>query len=188
MVLLSDQFDILSPYFEHSKFNYPITDSEFKKVDGSIDSEKLNLSKSLKAYILCHCDYTMDTVLQAESTEQGFELWRRLRERYDQVTDMSAMGRLTLILSMKFEEENLEDNLSTWDSEVSKYHLWTNSILPDPILFGIVSNGTTGHLQQLIQLHSSSSKDYKARRDSVVPSNLEGSRQELLRLPRLQCL
>ena len=65
MGLLNEEYIVLFQYFEQSKFNYPITDSEFKKTDGSTDSEKLKLSKSLKAYILCHCDYTMDTVLQA---------------------------------------------------------------------------------------------------------------------------
>ena len=69
MGLLNKEYGVLFGYFEQSKFNYPITDNDFKKSDGSIDPEKLELSKSLKAYILCHCDYTMGAVLQAESTE-----------------------------------------------------------------------------------------------------------------------
>ena len=121
MGLLNEEYGVLFGYFEQSKFNYQITDNDFKKSDGSIDADKIKLSKSLKAYILCHCDYTMDTVLQAESTEHGFELWRRLRDRYDQVTHLSFMRRLTNTCSMKFEEDSLENNLSTWESEISKY-------------------------------------------------------------------
>ena len=91
MGLLNKEYGVLFPYFEQSKFQQPITDSDFKKSDGTIDPEKLELSKALKAYILCHCEYSMDSVLQAESTEHGFELWRRLRDRYDQATDLSSM-------------------------------------------------------------------------------------------------
>ena len=69
---------------------------------------------------------------------------------------------------MEFEEDSLEDNLSTCESEISKHQLATKSDLPDPILIDIVINGTFGHLQQWIQLQSSSLKDYKTLRDSVV--------------------
>ena len=116
MSLLNEDYGVLFAYFEQSKFNYEISDNDFKKTDGSTDAEKLKLSKALKAYILCHCDYSMDAVLQADSTEHGFELWRRLRDRYDQVSDLSSMGRLTKILTTKFEEDNLEDQLAVWES------------------------------------------------------------------------
>ena len=33
MGLLSEEYGVLFPYFEQSKFNYPITDSDFKKSD-----------------------------------------------------------------------------------------------------------------------------------------------------------
>ena len=168
MGLMSSDYNVLFNYFEQAKFDKPINDNDFKKTDGSLDQEKIGLSKALKAYILCHCDYSIDAVLQADSTEHGFELWRRLRDRYDQVSDLSSMGRLTKILNMKFDENSLEDQLASWDAEVSKYQLETKSVLPDPILTATIINGTTGHLQQWIQLHSSQFKDYKALRDSVV--------------------
>ena len=106
----------------------------------------MDLSHALKAYILCHCDYSIDAVLQADSTEHGFELWRRLRDRYDQVSDLSSMGRLTRILNMKFDEERLEDQLSSWESDVSKYQLETESVIPDAIMIAVVINGTSDRL------------------------------------------
>ena len=114
MGILNKDYNILFQYFE--KFNQPITDSDFKKSDGTIDQDKTEMSRALKAYILCHCDYTIDAVLQADSTEHGFELWRRLKDRYDQVSDLNSMGSLTKILNMKFDEDHLEDQLASWGS------------------------------------------------------------------------
>ena len=106
MSLVNNIYGALFEYFEESIFDRPIVDDDFKTSNGQIDEDKLNLSKAVKAYILCHCDYSVDAVLQADSTEHGFELWRRLRERYDQVTDLGSMGRLTKILNAKFREES----------------------------------------------------------------------------------
>ena len=82
MGLLNEEYNILFPYFEQSSFNRSITDSDFKKSDGTVDQDKLKMSKALKAYLLCHCDYTIDAILQADSTEHGFELGCCLRDRY----------------------------------------------------------------------------------------------------------
>ena len=123
MNLLNGNYEELFKYFE--TFDRQIEDSDFANSEGVLHQEKLGLSKALKAYILCACDYSIDSVLQSDSTEHGFELWRRLRERYDQVSDLSSMGRLTRILNMKFDEERLEDQLATWESDISKYQIQT---------------------------------------------------------------
>ena len=153
MSLVNSIYTVLFDYFEQSTFDRPITDEDFKKSSGEVDQEKLLLSKALKAYLLCHCDYSVDAVLQADSTDHGFELWRRLRDQYDQISDLGSMGRLTKILNTKFNENSLEDELAAWESEVSKYHLETKTVLPDAIIIAVVINGTQGHLQQWIQFH-----------------------------------
>ena len=48
---------------------------------------------------------------------------------------------------MKFDEERLEDQLATWESDISKYQIETKSQIPDAILIAVVINGTSDHLQ-----------------------------------------
>ena len=79
MGILNEGYNVLFAYFEQPEFDRPISDEDFKNTDGAVDEDKLKMSKALKAYILCHCDYSIDAVLQADSTEHGIELWRRLR-------------------------------------------------------------------------------------------------------------
>ena len=49
MGILNEEYNIRFPYFEQSKFDKPICDEDFKKTDGHLDQDKLNLSKGLKA-------------------------------------------------------------------------------------------------------------------------------------------
>ena len=69
MGILNEEYNVLFAYFEQSKFDRPISDDDFKKQDGSIDQDKLKMSKALKAHVLCHCDYSINAVLQADSME-----------------------------------------------------------------------------------------------------------------------
>ena len=50
MGLMSSDYNVLFNYFEQAKFDKPINDNDFKKTDGSLDQEKIGLSKALKAY------------------------------------------------------------------------------------------------------------------------------------------
>ena len=74
MNILNSVYGDLFDHFEQSMFDRPITDEDFKGSTGNVDQEKVSLSRALKAYILCHCDYGVDAILQADSTEHGFEL------------------------------------------------------------------------------------------------------------------
>ena len=84
MMIIDSQYEALFEHFEDkSKFNRPIVDEDFKKSDGTIHEQNFKLSKNLKFYIVNYCDYNLDVILNAESTSHGFELWRRLRDRFD---------------------------------------------------------------------------------------------------------
>ena len=104
-------------YFE--TFDRHIEDSDFTNSEGIVHQYKVGLCKALKAYVLCACDYSIDSALQSDSTEYVIELLRRLKERCDQVSDLSPLGRMTRILNMKFDEKHLEDQLATWESDIS---------------------------------------------------------------------
>ena len=71
MGILNEEYNVLFAYFEQSKFDRPISDEDIKKSDGNLDQDNLKLSKALKAYILCHCDYSIDAVLQATLQSTG---------------------------------------------------------------------------------------------------------------------
>ena len=145
-----------------------ITDESFLRADGSMNQEKLSLSKRLKCFVVLHCDASIDPVLQAHTTEHGLELWRRLNERFDAKSRMTSMGRLSKIISMQFDTTNLETQLVLWEQEISKYEVETQSPLPDSIKIAVLINGTTGPLQEWIQLNGSNMQVYTNVRTSIV--------------------
>ena len=167
LAMINEEYDWLFDHFE--KFDRPIIDDDFKNDQtGEIDKARIKLSKDLKGLILIHVSYELDSVLQADSTKHGFELWRRLRDRYGQVTDLSSVGRLTRITSTKFDEKSLESDLIKWEHEISLYEMETKSTLPDAIKTAHLINNTTGNLQEWIRLNASTAKGYQALRDNVV--------------------
>ena len=48
--LLNEEYNILFSYFEQSSFNRTITDSDFKKSDGTVDQDKLEMPLRLHFY------------------------------------------------------------------------------------------------------------------------------------------
>ena len=139
-----------------------IDDSDFS------NEEAINLSKRLKHIILLHCEETIDPVLQAHTTQHGLELWRRLHHRFNPRSRMTSMGRLVSIMAVTFELSTLENQLVLWEQEISKYEAETNSLLPDTIKIALLIKGTSGNLQEWIQLNGSTMNVYADVRNMIV--------------------
>ena len=120
MIIIDQQYEALFEHFEDkSKFNRPIVDDDFNKEDGSKHEASFKLSKTLKFYVVNYCDYSLDVVLNAESTSHGFELWRRLRDRFDHRSPVMATSRLAKAMAMKFDQNKLETDLANFEHEIS---------------------------------------------------------------------
>ena len=93
MLLIDQEFEIAFEKLETNSSE--ITYSDCMTSEGSINDKMVELSKTLKIYLLLACEPVVDPALQQESTPHGFELWRRLRARYDDSSRMTSMGRLS---------------------------------------------------------------------------------------------
>jgi hypothetical protein len=78
------------------------------------------------------------------------------------------MGRLVSILAVTFELSTLENQLVLWEQEISKYETETTSLLPDSIKIAVLIKGTSGSLQEWIQLNGSSMNVYSDVRNTIV--------------------
>ena len=155
MFIIDSQYEALFEHFENTdKFNRPITDEDFKKSDGSIHEQNFKLSKPLKSYVINYCDYSLDVVLNAESTTHGFELWRRLRDRYDHRSKVMATSRLARAMNMKFDTKNLESNLVDFEHEISRYEMESGSKVDEGVKIATLINGTSGPLFEWIRLRA----------------------------------
>ena len=145
-------------------------ESKDKEIDDDdfSDEEAIALSKRLKHILLLHCEKSIDPVLQQHTTEHGLELWRRLHQRFNQRSRMTSMGRLVSIMSVIFELSTLENQMVLWEQEISKYETETASLLPDSIKIAVLIKGTSGNLQEWIQLNGSNMNVYADVRNMIV--------------------
>ena len=71
MFIIDAQYEDLFEHFENTnKFNRTIVDDDFNNRDGTRHESSFKLSKILKSYVVNYCDYSLDVVLNAESTSQ----------------------------------------------------------------------------------------------------------------------
>ena len=168
MSLIDESYDDLFTHFETEQFNRPIVDEDFKNSSGELNEKFMGLSKKLKTYIASHCDYSIDVVLQSGTTKHGFEMWRRLRERFEHKSALTTAGRLSKVLSFRFNVETLESDMATFEHEIAQTEIESGQVLFDMIKIGILINGTSGGLNEWIRLNGGNQRDWKVIRDNVV--------------------
>jgi UDP-N-acetylenolpyruvoylglucosamine reductase len=68
--------------------------------------------------------------------------------------------RTKFIIEAKFEVSTLEQQIVLWEQEISKYEVEKSRPLPDSIKIATLTNGTTGPLQEWIQINGSTMQVY----------------------------
>ena len=90
--------------------------------------------------------------MQPETTKHVFEMWRRLRERYDKISDSAKMGLLRNILSFQFDVAKIEQQILKWEDMIVRYQRTTKTNIADRSRLAILNPNTTGELQSHLQL------------------------------------
>ena len=84
-----------------------------------IDKE---LAVQLQNFLILTCqDKASRVVCRDDSDENGFESWRRLYARYAPSKRVKYLGHMQKILTWKFTESTLEQDLIDWETEIEKY-------------------------------------------------------------------
>ena len=87
----------------------------------ALDEDK-ELAIQLQNFLILTChDKASRIVCRDDSDENGFESWRRLSVRYAPSKRVKYLGHMQMILTWKFNETNLEQNLNDWETEIEKY-------------------------------------------------------------------
>ena len=166
MELVDERYEKFFDHFEN--FTGPIIDEDFNDSNNEVNEDAIKLSKILKRYLSNHCDYSVDVVLQADTTKHGFEMWRRLQDHFEPRSFLTAVGRLAKALVFKFRTETLEKDLAAFEHEISQIEIESEQKIIDIIKIGILINGTSGSLNEWLRLNGGSQKDWSVIRANVI--------------------
>ena len=98
-----------------------LTDEYFMDEDDNPKLHIVQLSTHLQWLLVSLCSGPSSTFLRRDSTENGFESFRKLCQRYMLPGRVKSVGRLTKILNPNFNMENFKDSFSSWEGEIGKY-------------------------------------------------------------------
>ena len=107
-------------------------------------------------------------VIHREDDDNGFESWRRLYVRYAPSKRVRYLGSIQKILSWKFSEANLEQEISDWCQEIERYEADTKATIPDDIKIGILMSSTPSTIQQHLQLNTSLTTKFSEVYDIIL--------------------
>jgi len=122
---------------------YPDIDTNLLLEDGTGEQ----MSKQLYYVLDGLLDETTSpwTIFDTEMNMNGFEVLRKLIDRYMKGKQMKAILLLVKIVSTKFDESNFELTFSAWENDIVKFEMAIGKPLYEEIKMGLLISGTTGN-------------------------------------------
>merc|ERR1711965_155000 len=101
---------------------------------------------------MCH-NKASSIVCRDDSDENGFESWRRLYVRHAPSKRVKYLGHMQKILTWKFTEANLEQDLNDWEAEIENYKTGGGQdIITDDVKVGVLMPNAPTEIQRHLQL------------------------------------
>ena len=136
-----------------------LQDDFFQNIDGSMNTQLVEMSTTLHFILITLCEEQAATCLKQSSEPNGFENWRILHQRFTVSMRATAVGRLTTIIQPHFKMESLEESLASWEEKIQKYEKETSSQLADKLKIALLTAHTKkGPLQHHLRLNAGSLK------------------------------
>lgn len=91
--------------------------------------------------------------------------WHRERQSvhiYNIPTKARAVGRLSNILKSSFWDNNFEDSIADWETDILKHDRETQSSFPDDVKIAHIMNDTKRTHQEHLRLNTLSLKNIRA--------------------------
>jgi hypothetical protein len=164
----------VNPYYqqlmsEAEKRESPIDPANYAN-DGTLSKqEMLYLAADLVQILLSYTEGDAASSLQyyLESTNDGFELWRRLHKDYAQREKDQARRLLQQIMLFRWDELDFQSNLNKWESMVAKYERITASRLSEEVKISSIMRAAQGPLADHLTLNADHYTDFQSVRARI---------------------
>jgi hypothetical protein len=111
---------------------------------------------------------TASLIVLENVSQNGFESWRLLGQRFSRPGTPQNISLLTRVLEYRFRTENFEQYYSEWEMLKNGFERQTQAQLPDSIMVAALLNKTAGHLQQHLRLNMGTLEMYDAVRRVIT--------------------
>ncbi len=133
------------------------------------DPNDIPLAVVLQNILILTCDdRAQRIVFRDDSDENGFESWRRLYLRYAPTKRVKYLGSIQRILTWKFSEATLEQDLNDWEAEVDKYERGSSQKITDDVRIGVLMFGCPTPIQHHLQLTTTLTSTFAEVRDLIL--------------------
>ena len=134
-----------------------------------VAAEDQALAIQLQNFLILTCqDKAARIVCRDESDENGFESWRRLHARYALCPRVKYLGHMQKILTWKFTEANLEQDLNDWESEIEKYERGAHQSISEDVRVGVLMSNAPSDIQKHLQLTTGLDSTYAQVRGVIL--------------------
>jgi len=145
-----------------------LTAADFQDDQCREDNELVQMATHLQWLLVTLCNGAASTFLRRETTDNGFESYRKLCQRYMVPSKARSVGRLSKILKPDFNMNAVEDTFSSWEDEIIKYEKETKTPISDYVKIGILMTEIKGPLQEHLRLHATTVTKYHDIKDIIV--------------------
>ena len=120
--------------------------------DGSniVSERTMGMSRTLQYTLIMLCSGPALTIVKTAHTQNGFETWRLLSQRYAPRPMSKQYATLGHILRPSF-GTNFLDDFQNWESGIADYERDSGTILPDSVKISILQIETSGQAQQSLR-------------------------------------
>ena len=136
-----------------------------------LNDEDKKLAVQLQNFLILMCHGKAAHIVYRDDTdENGFESWRRLHVRYTPSKRVKYLDHMQKILTWKFTEANLEQDLNDWEIEIEKYGTVSSgqNILSDDIKVSILVSKAPSEIQRHFQLTTGPDSTYSQVRGVII--------------------
>ena len=164
----------LKSYLGLSNPNFKSLMNQARDSDDAIDWDVLGpdskaMAVQLQNALIALTDGPPAKIVQKyPDTENGFETWRRLCQRYSGPNRSRATGRMSTILNYQFNQSDFETSFETWEAEIEKYDTEQPVKFPDEIKIGLLTAKAPPQLRQYLMLNTDLQTPYDEIRKFVV--------------------
>ena len=112
---------------------HELAPADFQDDRGNEDNELIQMATHLQWLLVTLCSGAASTSLRRETTENGFESYRKLCQRYMVPSKARSVGWLSKILKPDLNMNVFEDTFSSWEDEIIKYEKETKTPISDDV-------------------------------------------------------